>query len=121
MSEYRQSLEMFQRLEVDPRAWTVREFHWRFGELLVNLAVFSREHPNVEGLRPLFSEAVATYLGLARRIAESGSPTDAQNTLESFSQLLPELSDRDRTALVAGYRDLQPKLEERARLTTRRE
>ena len=119
MQEYRHSLEMFQRLENDPRAWRVQEFHWRFGDLLVNLAVFSRERPNVNGLRALVSEATERYLAIARRIAESGTPGDAQNTLEIFEQVMPQLSERDRGGLVAAYRSVQPKLEERARLSSR--
>jgi tetratricopeptide (TPR) repeat protein len=114
VKEYRQSLALFQRLQTDPRAWSLPEFHVRFVDLLVNLAWLTRAHPNAADPRRLLADAMGSYLTIARGITESGTPADARNVLENFPRALSELSDRDRREFVGMYESMTPQLQDRA-------
>lgn len=112
--DYEQSLQIFAGLESDPWGRVQPEFHSRFGDLLVNLAVFARENRGVGEVQRLLARGVTTYLRSVKRIADSGGPAEAQSVVDNMSRLLDELSDRDRNADIESYRRLEPSLRKRA-------
>lgn len=114
LPEYARSLEIFERLNRDQQVNHLSEFHLRFGDLMVNLAILARENAGVADLHRLLSRALLSYLATAEKIAASGRPAEAQSALDNMSRLLPELSDLDRANVITSYRGLEPKLRERA-------
>jgi tetratricopeptide (TPR) repeat protein len=103
---YRQSFEMYQRVEGDGQARQFPEFHQRMGDLLVNVAAVAMEN-RAEGGR-LLSQLLEFYLGLVKHAATSGTAAEARGVLDNIARVLPELSDeqathvRTCTAAVAG-------------------
>jgi tetratricopeptide (TPR) repeat protein len=114
LAEYREALTIFEGLAQDVRAQALPEFHERFGDLLVNLAILAREHPRAEDARQLLLRAVGRYLSVAEAIASTGTPATADLVLASMSRLLPELSDRDRAGVVLSYKEWEARLQSRA-------
>ena len=95
VAEYRESLDVFERLRQDPNARHSALFHQRYQDLLFHLAAFAqeREAPDVHAL---LVRAVADYLELAQVSLASGLDADAKIVLDSLATLLPDLSDKDR-------------------------
>jgi tetratricopeptide (TPR) repeat protein len=107
--EYRDALEIFGQLARDPDARRLPDFHVRFADLLLNLAVLRRASHD-EDARRMLSEAIALYVSVTKSILDSGSAAEARMALDNLSRVLPELPDADRRTLAARSRELQEKL-----------
>lgn len=114
LPEYRRALQLYQNLAGDELAWHLPDFHDRFGDLMVNLAALASANQNVDDVRVLLTEAVNSYLAIARKVLASGSAADAGYVVGSLSRALPDLSDRELRNLSQDYQDLQTKLREKA-------
>ena len=114
LPEYARSVEIFRGLEQDPEAGRLPEFHLRYGDLLVNLAVLARENPGVDPVRQLMMRSVGYYLDTSQRIATSGRPDEARSALDTMSRVLPELFDRDRADVMTRYDEVEAQLRQRA-------
>ena len=112
--EYRRSLELYQNLIGDEQASHMPAFHDRFGDLLVNLGDLSKNKPNIADVRTLLTEAMGTYLSVARKVLASGSSTEAGHVAASLSKAVSNLSESDRRILGGGYEELQNSLREKA-------
>jgi len=55
-----------------------------------------------------------SYQAVAERIVTSGSAAEARYALDAFSQILPGLSDRDRSSIAAAYPALEVRLRQKA-------
>ncbi|MEO8521708.1 MAG: ATP-binding protein [Acidobacteriota bacterium] len=106
---YRQSLDLFDDLERDPATRGLAAFHLRFGDLLLNLATLVKQTDSV-GSRRLLNEAVRHYVAYANQSLEADARPDAQLVLDNLSQLLPELGDDQRRAVMDSYRQLERRL-----------
>lgn len=109
LAEYRQSLEIYESRWRDQTAHNLTRAHERYQDLLLNLAHLSRDSrdpaPNALLLR-----AITGYLDLAQASLASGSVAETRVILENVSNLLPELTDRDRAAITEPLRSLQERL-----------
>jgi tetratricopeptide (TPR) repeat protein len=114
MPEYRRSLELYQNLAGDALVWHLPDFHDRFGDLLVNLAALSRENQNVDDARVLLTEAVNSYLAVARKVLAVGSAAEAGYVAGTLSRALADPSDRKLSGLAKDYEDLQTQLHAKA-------
>lgn len=106
---YRQSLDLFDELDHDPAARRLAAFHLRFGDLLLNLAALVKEVGS-ERSRRLLTDAVTHYIAHADASLASGERAQAQLVFDNLSQLLPELAERDRQAIIDPYRTLEQRL-----------
>jgi hypothetical protein len=109
---YRQSFEMYQRVEGDGQARQFPEFHQRMGDLLVNVAALAMEN-RAEGGR-LLSQLLEFYLGLVDHAATSGTAAEARGVLDNIARVVPELSDEQATHVRTVLQPLQAGLEQRA-------
>jgi hypothetical protein len=87
----------------------VTRVHERYQDFLLNLARFSRDSRD-PAVHSLLLRAVNGYLDLAQANFESGSVADTRLILENVSTLLPELSERERTAILKPLQTLQERL-----------
>ena len=113
LSEYRQSLAIFRRLAADPRARNLPDFHLRFGDLLVNLALLRRDNPAIDEVRQVLMDAADAHVSMASEIARDGSAAEVRAVADTVAVLLPALIDRDRDRLGASYEALQATLQAR--------
>ncbi len=109
---YRQSFEMYQRVQGDGQARQFPEFHQRLGDLLVNVAAVAMEN-RADGGR-LLSQLLEFYLGLVDHAATSGTAAEARGVLDNIARILPELSDEQATHVRTVLQPLQAGLEQRA-------
>jgi tetratricopeptide (TPR) repeat protein len=114
LADYRRSLELYRNLLGDDLAWHLLDFHNRFGDLLVNLGVLRGEDQNLAEARVLLTEALDSYLAVARKVLASGSSTEASYVVDNLSRAVSSLPDRDRQQLASKYQDLQNKLQQKA-------
>jgi tetratricopeptide (TPR) repeat protein len=106
LTEYRVALEMYESRWEHYSAHNLTQLHERYQELLVNLARFSRDSRDPVP-HALLLRAITGYLDLARAKLESGSLADTQLILENLSNLLPALTERDRTTVMKPLQALQ--------------
>jgi tetratricopeptide (TPR) repeat protein len=106
---YRQSLDLFDELDHDPAARRLAAFHLRFGDLLLNLATLVKEGGS-ERSRRLLVDAITHYIAHADASLAAGARADAQLVFDNLTQLLPELGERDRQAIIDPYRKLEHRL-----------
>jgi hypothetical protein len=109
--EYQRSFTIFAGLAENSALLRVSEFHWRLGDLLLNLAALSKARPGAQSAHRLLEQAAELYAVLANKVLASGTPADAQNALDTVYRLLPELPPGDRNGLVASYGELERKLQ----------
>jgi hypothetical protein len=107
VSEYRQSLAMFEDLAKTTDVNRLTEFHLRFGDLLLNLAALRREAPGGEQARNLLSDGFHYYTDLGRRTIAAGSTDEARQIIDNLSRTMTALGDQDRALFAAGFRALQ--------------
>ena len=109
LAEYRQALAIYESRWRDQTAHNLTRAHERYPDLLLNLAHLSRDSrdpaPNA-----LLMRAITGYLDLAQASLASGSVAETRVILENVSNLLPELTDRDRAAITQPLRSLQERL-----------
>jgi tetratricopeptide (TPR) repeat protein len=108
-AEYREAVEIYENRWRDRTAHYLTPAHQRFNELLLNLARFGRDSRNPE-VHALLRRAITGYLGLAQASLESGSVADAQLVLSNVSNLLPELTERDRPPVMEALRAIEERL-----------
>ena len=114
LQEYQRSIDLFRALADDETAWHLPEYHLRFGDLLVNLSSLRRARPDAEEVRLLLEQAMNSYQAMAERILTYGSAAEARYALDTFAQVLPGLSDHDRSSIAAAYPPLELRLRQRA-------
>jgi hypothetical protein len=73
------------------------------------LARFGSDSRNPE-VHALLRRAITGYLGLAQASLESGSVADAQLVVSNVSNLLPELTERDRPPVMEALRAIEERL-----------
>ncbi len=105
--EYANAVQLFSDGATDPALLRLTDYHLRFGDLLLSLSSFAGRANGTERARTLLSRAVATYAGIASRLAADGSPADAQLTLDTLSRVLPAIPPSDRATLLAASTRLQ--------------
>ena len=109
LAEYRVALDMYESRWQDHAAHNLKRVHERYQEFLLNLAHFSRDSRD-PAPHALLLRAITGYLDLAQAKLESGSVADAQLILENMSNLLPALTERDRTTVMKPLGTLQERL-----------
>jgi tetratricopeptide (TPR) repeat protein len=114
LEEYEEALRIFERLDNERSVRRPAEYHQRFGELLSRLAVLVADHGRIARARTVLARALAHYLSIGERIADSGAPSEARALLDNMSRVMPELQDRDRPAVDKRYQELEPRLRARA-------
>jgi tetratricopeptide (TPR) repeat protein len=106
LAEYRQALEIYQSRWRDHTAHNVARVHERYQDFLLNLARFGRNSRAPE-VHALLLGAIHGYLDQGQASLESGSVANTRLVLENVSNLLPELAERDRAAIMKPLRTLQ--------------
>jgi len=109
LAEYRQALEIYESRWRDHSAHNLTRVHERYQNLLLNLADLSRDSRDPIP-HALLLRAITGYLDLAQASLDTGSVADTRLVLENVSNLLPELTERDRTTIVKPLRTLQERL-----------
>ena len=108
--EFTSAVDLFGQMHADPNLHRLPDFHLRFADLLVNLAVFPRGSAELARARQLFARAVGVYADMAARIVASGTREDAQNALDNLTRVLPDLPEPERGRLTVVSEQLQRKL-----------
>jgi tetratricopeptide (TPR) repeat protein len=111
---YRQSFEMYQRVEGDGQARQFPEFHQRLGDLLVNVAALVMENRRIVDAGRLLSQVLAFYLVFVEQAASSGTAAEARGVLDSITRVLPELDDEQASHVRTVLEPLRADLEKRA-------
>ena len=106
---YAEALDLFDEVDRDPASRGLAAFHLRFGDLLLNLATLVRQSGSARS-RALLTEAVTHYIAHANRSLDAGAQPDARLVFDNLSQLLPELGDQERRAVIDSYRQLERRL-----------
>jgi tetratricopeptide (TPR) repeat protein len=109
IAEYRASLNVWVALAQaggDRQA----DFHQRFGDLLLNLAAFSKGPPRRADAEALTGEAVVAYIAVGERAVTAGSTQSARNVVDTLTDVMPELSDPVRRQMTGPLESLQKKL-----------
>jgi tetratricopeptide (TPR) repeat protein len=109
LAEYRRALDIYQSRWRDNSAHIVKRVHERYQDLMLNLARLSRDSRD-PAPHALLMEAITGYLDLAQASLESGSVADTRLVLENVANLLPELTERDRTTIMKPLQTLQERL-----------
>ena len=109
LTEYREAVEIYESRWRDGTAHYLTPAHKRFHDLLLNLARFGSDSRNLEA-HALLRRAITGYLGLAQASLESGSVADAQLVVANVSNLLPELTERDRPPVMKALRAIEDRL-----------
>lgn len=107
---YARSLDLFEPLLDDPAAVRLPDFHVRFADLLLNLAARPRAAPEAPALRRRLVAALQAYLALGDRSLAGGAPGTAQRVVEGVAQVLPDLDEGERRAIVTSYERLRNRL-----------
>ncbi len=115
--QYGRAFDLYAALGRDDQTRRFPEFHERFGDLLVNVAVLADERPGPGGAAGLRDEALGYYLGLVERAAESGTPAEARSALDTVARVGLALSGVPAAHVDDTMTRLRPKLQ--ARLTAR--
>jgi hypothetical protein len=110
--EYAAAVDLFDQLHNDQNLIRLPAFLQRFGDLLINLAVFPHDPADAGRARQLLTRAVGLYVEVGTRIAASGSKADARSVLDNLSRILPELPEPERGRLTAASEQLQRILDE---------
>ena len=93
----------------DPALGRNADFHLRFGDVLLNLAVFATSQ-SVERVHALLQRGIGSYAALAQSIAAGGSADEARIALDTVARVLPSVPARDRGPLDEALRVLQRKV-----------
>jgi tetratricopeptide (TPR) repeat protein len=109
LAEYRQALEIYESRWRDNTAHNLTRVHERYQNFLLNLAQLSGDSRDPVP-HALLLRAITGYLDLAQTSLESGLVADARLVLENVSNLLPELTERDRTTILKPLRSLQERM-----------
>jgi tetratricopeptide (TPR) repeat protein/energy-coupling factor transporter ATP-binding protein EcfA2 len=113
VAQYRRAFELYRALGRDEETRRFPEFHLRFGDLLVNLAILVSEQPRAAGAGGLLEEALRLYLGLVASAAQSGTPAEARSALDTMALVGPLLTGVRATSVSEDMARLQPQLEAR--------
>ena len=111
LASYEEALDRFSELQNDRDLHRLREFHFRLGDLLLNLAAFPKNARDAQHARQVLSSAVNLYAGVAGGIVTSGSRADAQTAVDNLARVLPALPDPERAALTQFYEQLQRRIQ----------
>jgi len=106
LAEYRQALELYESRWRDQTAHNLTRVHERYQDFLLNLARFGRDSRD-PAPHALLLRAITGYLDLAQASLESGAVADTRLVLENVSNLLPELTEPDRTTIMKPLRTLE--------------
>jgi tetratricopeptide (TPR) repeat protein len=106
LQAFTEALDLFAAMKDDVALHRMMEFHLRFGDLLLNLAAFSRDARGAEGAGRLLSRAVSLYLDIAGSIVASGGTADARNALDTIEGVLANIREPERSRLAARHREL---------------
>ncbi len=106
LAEYRVALTQFQLLAIVDDAAARPEFHLRYGDLLMNLALLRAQRPADDDARRLLLEAIRTYMSLGNAPGRS-STGDARSVLQTLAAVMPALGEGDRAQLASQYERLQ--------------
>ena len=101
-----EALDLFTRLQHDPVAAALPEFHQRFGDFLLNLAAFSEGTGNTDAGRHL-SRAVDLYTDVAAAAIASGSRAQGELVASTLATVLPGLPEVHQQRLRPLYEQLQ--------------
>ena len=109
LAEYREALEIYESRWRDHSAHNVTTVHQRYQDFLLNLAHLGRDSRD-PAVHALLVRAITGYLDFAQARLESGAVTDTRLVLENVSNLLPELTERDRTTIMKPLQTLQARV-----------
>jgi tetratricopeptide (TPR) repeat protein len=110
--EFAAALDLFDQMHNDQNVVRLPGFLQRFGDLLLNLAVFPSESENPARANQLLARAARVYAEVAAAVAASGSRADVQNAFDNLSRVIPAVPEPERGRLVAASEQLQQKLGE---------
>jgi hypothetical protein len=110
LAEYRLALNAFAELSRALDVVHQPDFHLRFGDLLGNLAHLGRDHPRLDTARQVLADAAGVYAAVGERAIDAGLTSAAAAVAQTFAELEPDLSDRDRRAVSALHETLRQKL-----------
>jgi hypothetical protein len=103
---FTEALDLFAAMKDDVVVQRTMEFHLRFGDLLLNLAAFSRDVRGADGAGRLLPRAVSLYLDIADSIVASGGTADARTALETIESVLASVREPERSRLAGRHREL---------------
>jgi tetratricopeptide (TPR) repeat protein len=113
VAEYRRAFDLYAALGRDDDTRGFPEFHERFGDLLVNVALLTGERLSPAGAAVLLDEALGYYLGLVGRAADSGTPAEARSALDTVTRVGGALNGAPAARLDETMARLRPRLEAR--------
>jgi hypothetical protein len=102
--EFTVALDLFDQIRGDPNVLKLSEFHQRFADLLLDLAVLPASAARG---RPLLDRGVSAYAEIAARIAASGQRAEALSASGELQRILPEVPEPEKTRLAAIGQQLQ--------------
>jgi hypothetical protein len=109
LADYREALQLFKDAAEGINPGTLRDFHQRFGDHLLNLASMRRERPADQASRRILSEALVFYLTLGENAAADGDRAQAAYVVDNLSLVsgVRDLPEIDRRQLRARLQSLQ--------------
>lgn len=111
--QYRRAFDLYTALGRYDDTRRFPEFHERFGDLLVNVAVLAGERPRAGAEAGLLDDALGYYLGLVGLAAESGTPAEARSALDTVDRVSLALSGGPAARVTETMARLRPLLEAR--------
>jgi tetratricopeptide (TPR) repeat protein len=110
---YAEAIRHFENLGASTAAIRIPNFHVRFGELLVNLAILAKGRTASERSRQLLARGLDEYSRVASTIARSGSAGEIREALATVESVRSNLGDAEGRRLLALEEDLRGALRER--------
>jgi tetratricopeptide (TPR) repeat protein len=107
---YEEAVRRFETLLHAPAARRSPELHLRYEDLLLNLAILSRDRATSSPGRALLSRALDVYLQAATGSAAEGATRDATAMLDALSRLGPELPEVSRRELSTRVDEVRRRL-----------
>jgi tetratricopeptide (TPR) repeat protein len=108
-SAYREALNTYSELVAGGVAPRLQSFHWRFGDLLMNLAAAQRSSAAPEAGR-LLTQALAVYADAGQRAVAAGDRATVQEVSDNLTRLAGGLPDGDRARVAVVQESLKKAL-----------
>ena len=97
---FQESLDLFREMDAAPGALAMRQFHIRFSDLLLNLALLVGQPGASANSRALLSRGLDQYAAIAKRAVASGDRAQARVIYETLATVMQELAPADRSRLL---------------------
>jgi tetratricopeptide (TPR) repeat protein len=108
---YEDAIDQYREIAGAPAATRMPNFHLRFGDLLVNLALLAKTPAAGAAERHLLDRGLDQFIAVARPLAASGTPAEIQAALDTLTAVMSELDARGRRRVLAVEQDLRRALD----------